>query len=338
MNNETLVRAAYVHAVGSGADVVNVLLLSVSAKISLVRAFREVLARYKGRVLGADLDPRRPALRYCDELVKLPKSASPDFGPALVEAVRKRDIGLVVPTRDGELAALSSIAEALDEAGALAVVAAREALEICRDKLRFVSLCADLGLETPPTYCDNPPAHDGPLFVRPRFGAGSKGARAYSCAGHLEAEIGADEFIIQDLVDLPEYSVDVLLDLAGRGLQAVSRRRLVVRNGESAETRVEMDDRLCEEGLQIAEAIGLVGPAVLQAFHSPDSGTYWIEANARFGGASILSIKAGLDSPRRLIQMATGEMAEATKKRAIQDGLFLRRNGEDTFTLPRTRQ
>ena len=110
-------------------------------------------------------------------------------------------------------------------------------------------------------------------------------------------EVGLANFFIQhtsaSLTINENASPDVLLDLAGRGLQAVSRRRLVVRNGESVETRVEMDDRLCAEGLHIAEAVGLVGPAVLQAFHSQGCGTYWIEANARFGGPSILSIEAG---------------------------------------------
>lgn len=44
-----------------------------------------------------------------------------------------------------------------------------------------------------------------------------------------------------------------------------------------------------------------VGHVTVLAFYSPDNYLNLIEVNPRFGGASNLSIVAGLDSPHRLI-------------------------------------
>ena len=65
-----------------------------------------------------------------------------------------------------------------------------------------------------------------------------------------------------------------------------------------------------------------------QAFHD-DAGTRFIEINPRFGGASNLSIQAGLASPERILQMARGQDVEAARPRAIAYGLTMLRYSQD---------
>jgi carbamoyl-phosphate synthase large subunit len=66
----------------------------------------------------------------------------------------------------------------------------------------------------------------------------------------------------------------------------------------------------------------------IQAFYV-DGRSYLIEVNPRFGGASNLSIVAGLDSPRKLIASLCGDDATMTRVNPIQYGLKMLRYSKD---------
>ena len=303
----------------------NVLILSAAAKVLLVRAFADAAHARGGRVFAADVAADSAALFAADQAVLLPPSDAPEFATTLVDYCRRHAISLVVPTRDGELDVLAAARAALAGIGATALVASPDALAICQDKRRFVAFCAANGLATPRTYEPGEVPSRFPVFVRPVRGAGGDGARRVAKAADLPTD---DELLVQALETAPEYSVDVLMDLSGRPLQAVARRRLLVRDGEAVKSRVEAVPVLEVQALRLCAALGLVGHNVVQAFWSPEIEPRFIEINPRFGGASNLSIQAGLDSPARLLAMLAGE-AGAVTPRAITQGLTLLRYAED---------
>jgi carbamoyl-phosphate synthase large subunit len=303
----------------------NVLILSAAAKVLLVRAFAEAAHPRGGEVFAADVAPDSAALFVADHAVLLPRSDAPEFAPALVEYCRRNAVRLVVPTRDGELSAVAAAASALASVGAVALVASQEALEVCQDKRRFVAFCAAEGLATPRTYEPGEAPDHFPVFVRPVRGAGGNGARKVAKAADLAS---GEDLLIQVLETAPEYSVDVLMDLSGQPLQAVARRRILVRDGEAVKSRVESVPDLEIQALKLCSVLGLVGHNVVQAFWSSDGGARFIEVNPRFGGASNLSIQAGLASPSRLLQLVAGE-AGAAAPRTISYGLTLLRYAED---------
>jgi carbamoyl-phosphate synthase large subunit len=153
----------------------------------------------------------------------------------------------------------------------------------------------------------------------------------------LEAfEPMANELIVQEMVTDPEYSIDVLSSFDGQALQAVVRRRWVVRGGESTTTQVVQCPELEALALKVCDGLGLVGHSVVQAFWSERNGPRLIEVNPRFGGASTLSIRAGLDSPKRIIGMLRGD-PDAYRNRPIQIGLTMHRVAEDVFVEPTER-
>jgi carbamoyl-phosphate synthase large subunit len=143
----------------------------------------------------------------------------------------------------------------------------------------------------------------------------------------------ADTLIIQEMVTDPEYSIDVLSSFEGEALQAVVRRRLVVRGGESSTAQVVDNPDLEALAIKLCNSLGLVGHSVVQAFWSELNGPRLIEVNPRFGGASTLSIRAGLDSPRRIVGMLRGDPA-AYLNGPIQVGLVMHRVAEDVFVEP----
>jgi carbamoyl-phosphate synthase large subunit len=307
---------------------VNVLILSAAAKVLLVRAFAEAVRAHGGRVIAADLTPDNAALFEADGAVLLPRSDAAAFPEALATACRDHDIGLVVPTRDGELEAVADCRARLAALGATVMIASPEALGVCRDKRRFVRFCLDHGFATPRTFAVGEAPDAFPVFVRPEVGAGGAGARRVDSAADLPAMEG---LLIQAFETGPEYTVDVLMDLSGRPLQAVARRRLQVRAGEAVKSRVEDAPDLTEPALALCAAVGLVGHNVVQAFYTPGEAPRFIEINPRFGGASNLSIRAGLASPERIVQMVEGTGEAAARPRPIAYGLTMLRYGEDRF-------
>lgn len=306
----------------------NVLILSAAAKVLLVRAFAEAAHRRGGQVTAADLSADNAALFEADHAVLLPRSDSAGYRDALIAYCVDRAIKLVVPTRDAELGVLCDAKADLAAAGARVVVPDRAALDLCQDKRRFVQACAELRLATPRTYAVGEAPERFPVFVRPVRGAGGRGARRIDSAAELPSD---DALLVQDLETSPEYTVDVLMDLAGRPLQAVARERLMVRDGEAVKSRVVDAPDLTEPALRLCAALGLVGHNVVQAFHAPGSGPRFIEVNPRFGGASNLSIRAGLASPERLLQMVEGDHEAAAAPRPIAYGLTMLRYAEDRF-------
>jgi carbamoyl-phosphate synthase large subunit len=307
----------------------NVLILSAAAKVPLVRAFADAAHARGGRVFAADLTPDNAALFEADRAVPLPRSDAPGFEAALAEVCARHSIGLVVPTRDAELPVLAAAKARLAGFGVTVLVPGEAALATCQDKRRFVAFCEAQGLATPRTYAPGE-TPQFPAFVRPANGAGGKGARRVDRAEDLTGDLTRD-LLVQALETDPEYSVDVLMDLAGQPLQAVARRRLMVRDGEAVKSQVEAAPDLADQALVLCAALGLVGHNVVQAFYTPQAGPRFIEVNPRFGGASNLSIQAGLASPERLLQMLEGQDKAAAAPRPIAEGLMLLRYAQDRF-------
>jgi carbamoyl-phosphate synthase large subunit len=305
----------------------NVLILSAAAKTPLVQAFAQGAHARGGRVFAADLTPDNAALFEADHALLLPRSDAPDFADALASACRAHAIRLVVPTRDGELGAVAAVKARLAALGAVALVPDQAALDTCQDKRRFADACIAHGLATPRTYAPGERPERFPVFVRPVRGAGGQGARRIEAGEAMPP----GDLLVQDVESAPEYSVDVLMDLAGRPLQAVARRRLLVRAGEAVKSRVEIAPDLTDQSLALCAALGLVGHNVVQAFYAPGAGPRFIEINPRFGGASNLSIQAGLASPERLLQMLEGRLEDAAAPRAIAAGLTMLRYPQDRF-------
>jgi carbamoyl-phosphate synthase large subunit len=301
-----------------------VLILSANAKVPLIRAFQTVGAV----VHAADISAMRAGLILADRQVVLPKTTSPAFTDALLSYCREQQIDLIVPTRDGDLLPLSKVQQGLNKGGTVCLISTARTIETCLDKIKFVGFCQQNNLPAADRYR---PDMAGKLFIRPRLGAGGEAAYAVS---NSEDPMFRDEgnWLAQEYVDAPEYSIDLLSDLAGTPLQAVARRRALTRGGEAQISVVEDQPALVALALKIGASLNLVGHNVIQAFLHPERGPLLIEANARFGGASALSIEAGLNSPARIIANLSGP-ADPGENNNIRFGLTLLRYPSDLYVM-----
>jgi carbamoyl-phosphate synthase large subunit len=309
----------------------NVLITSASRKVLLVRAFRAALATLGGgSVVASDLDPLAAALHEADRRRRLPRSDDASFVDAVRTLCREERVGLVVPTRDEELPVLAAARNSLAEDGTLVLVSSPDAVETCRDKRRFAAAVAAAGLDAPRMH-DSASAPPLPAFVKPRIGKGGRAATAVSTPAELEMAVAAagPGAVVQELVEAPEYTVDLFLDLEGEPISCVPRERTIVVGGESVVSRTVSDPDLASASIRLATEIGLVGHVTIQAFRSPDRIAF-IEINPRYGGAANLGFAAGAPTAEYAIRLARGERLEARLGRH-EVGLVMLRAGEDRF-------
>jgi len=311
---------------------INTLITSISAKVQLIELFASALGAYPGsRLVGADADPLAAARHNVDAFAHLPADDDPGYGDAIVDLCTRHQIRLIIPTRDNELVPLARLKPRLDAIGVVVPVPGAGALSNCLDKLKFHDFCLDRGFPVLPRR-EPKDDSDFPVFVRLTSSAGSRSAFLVpDMAIWRQLHLEGDRYICQPLCRDEEFSVDVLMDLDGQPLQAVARRRERIVYGESWRSQVVRDPELEQLALDVCTAMGLRGHNLVQAFRSKDAGINLIEANARFGGCSNLSVVAGLASPARLLAMVAGDKGGASAARDIRYGLRSNRHARDMF-------
>jgi len=308
----------------------NVLITSSSSKVLLVQSFLEAAGKYNSKVFTADLTQDVATAFFSSKHFILPRvSNKNDFVDCLLNICNEFNIKLIIPTRDGELAILSEIKNDFAAKGITILVPSEKTVEICLNKRMFAEFLENIGFNPVPIIKDidlvNPP-----YFIRPVYGAASAGVKIANSREEVQL-FSNNDFLVHPFIDNDEFSIDLLMNLDGtKALQAVCRQRVQIVGGESKISKVVDLPILMNTCMEIGEKLGLVGHNVLQAFYSDNLGVIMIEANARFGGASNLSIKSGLNSPDRILKMLYGDQT-AYDNGPIKVGLNMYRYTQDVI-------
>lgn len=272
-----------------------------------------------GRVIAADVDPVAPALLSAEEGHPLPRVTAPGYLEALLALVRRSSVRLLVPTIDTELEALARAKEALGAEGCLVVSSTPAFVEATGDKWESWKLFSTLGIPTARTWFpDNALRDPGALpervIVKPRRGSASQGVFQLERAQLLSVLPMVDHPIVQELLEGPEVTVDVLYGPDGALLHYVPRVRVKAIGGESVIGRT-IDDRPFRD--EMRDALGALGQAgarlviTAQLFLTP-RGPVFTEVNPRFGGGFPLGHAAGGRYPEWLVAWAAGETMPLT--------------------------
>lgn len=314
----------------------NVLFLNAGRRCELMAAFRRALgASGGGRIFASDITELAPALYKADEMKILPRSSSPDFIDALAGFCREHSIELLIPTIDPDLEALDRQRQEIAKAcpGMRLLLSPGFTIRHSRDKRLSRQLFAELGAAVPAAVDPEAEGLEFPVFVKPAGGSASEGIGVAHDRAELEALLTrTPEAMTEEVVEGPEYTVDVLCDFAGKALAAVPRKRLRVRGGEVSQGVVECCRELEELALRLAEGFRCQGPVTLQFRRSAPDRFVAMELNARMGGGLPLSIAAGADWPGWIVELCQGRPPHPAAP--IRDGLRISRYDASVF-LPR---
>jgi len=313
----------------------NILMTCIGRRVGLMNAFRRAMKalRIQGRILAADWSPLAPGLLTADEKFLVPGVNSPDYVRTVLDICRKNDVGLVVPLIDWELKPLAEAREDFAKAGVRVVVSSPRVISICRDKRRTFEFLSSGNIGTP-HILELRDAMKGkfPVMVKDRYGSSARNViRASSPQTLKRAYRGEDKMFIQEVVDGPEYTVDVYAGLDGVPRVAVPRHRLQVRAGEVAKARTVRDPKIISEAMRV---VGLlkecVGVITIQCRVTEGGAVKFFDLNARFGGGVPLAIRAGADFPKWIIQEHFGQRPRIDPE-AWQSGLIMLRYDAEVF-------
>lgn len=287
----------------------NILVSSAARKIPLLQAVRQAMDKLggNGKVIAADCDAKCSAKYFADDFWQMPL-LSAITNQKLLAGLQCRDVRYIIPTRDGELLFWSERKAWLHSHGIAVMAAGVEPTAGSLDKLAFYEHCRALDIPAIETRLKPDGLNADWYVVKERYGAGSR--QLGLKLSQREAEVWArkmEQPVFQPFVSGKEYSVDAYVDQSGRVKGAVCRTRDVVVNGESQITTTVNDVVLEKKCTEYIEQLGLYGHVVLQVLVDETGKITVIECNARFGGASTLSIAAGLDSLYWFLLESRGE-------------------------------
>lgn len=290
----------------------NVLMTAGSRRVALLQAFQSALAGSRGRVIVTDVDPLSPAVHLADRAYRVPISSDPGYVDALLDICATEHIGLVVPTIDDELETVAAARARFEAQGAMLACSPRGTATLCNDKYRTCTHLAAHGVDAARSWLpENLPDDVGEvLFIKPRTGRGSVGA--FLVRNRRELAFFRDyvtDPVIQEFLQSPEYTIDMMCDRNGTPVSIVPRERTVIRAGvtdRGCTVKIPALERLA---LRVADVIRFVGPVNIQCRMRGETAVVF-EINPRFSGGIALTIAAGADFPAMVVRMAAGMAVE----------------------------
>lgn len=317
----------------------NVLFTSAGRRVALVRLFGEALRDLglTGKLVTADLKKNAPAHFVSDVQVTVPKVTSPDYVSAIYNLCRQHNIALVVPLIDTELHLLAPHKDAFAKAGTRLLVSSLETTTICLDKRNTAAFFRKFGFRTPDILdvekllADETTTY--PVLLKPADGSSSVGVTRIRNARELAFfKDYIPNAMVQPLLQGREYTLDVLVDFAGKVRCVVPRLRMETRAGEVSKGMTVKDPRLIAAGAQVVASLPqAVGCITLQCFLSDEGNIDFIEINPRFGGGFPLAAAAGAHFPRWILEWMLGRNPTITQD-GWEDGKVMLRFDEAIFT------
>ncbi len=313
----------------------NILLTSVGRRAYMVKYFQEVLAG-TGEVHVCNSDELTVAFQYADKSVISPLIYDDDYIPFLLEYCKKEKIDILISLFDIDLLMLAKHKSEFLAIGTRVIVSDEEFVSVCNDKWKTYLFLKENGFNVPKTYLsirEVMGAIDAgilqyPIIVKPRFGCGSiamsvaedemsllyyfsRNTRAVKNSYlKYESESVDDKIIFQEFLHGQEHGVDCINDLNGNFVNAIVKKKLAMRAGETDIAETVDCPEIYETAKKIAGLSKHIGNVDMDVF-MVDGKPYVLEMNARFGGGYPFSHIAGCNLPKAIVAWCNGESVDS---------------------------
>jgi carbamoyl-phosphate synthase large subunit len=317
-------------------DNVNILFTCIGRRVSLLNSFRKAGRQLKINlaILGTDTTELSSALQLCDKgyLVRPTKHA--DYIHQLLSIVRHNKVKLLIPTVDLDLQLLSQNKPKFAAMGCLVLVSTPDVVNTCQDKRKTFRFLFKNGFDTPlvmsPRAALSRNKFNGPYFLKPWDGYASRGTAIINNREELQFFAKrVPNCIVQEFIKGTEHTCDVYVDFDMKVRCVVPRKRIETRAGEVSKGQIVKHRRIMSETTKLIETLG-AGPGVItvQLFLTHDNKIKFVEINPRFGGGAPLSIKAGADFPKWILQELLGRKTNIRCNGFKDNLIMLRYDGE----------
>lgn len=275
-------------------------------------------------VIGTDCNVLPQNFNFCGKTYAVPMGNNPNFLGELLKICDLEKPDAVISGPEDEIIAISQNSELFEKKGILALVSSYEGAKTAADKIETYNFFKKETIPTPEIY--NIENAKFPAITKPRFGRGGRQISISKNKEELEFNLAkTDNPIIQEFVEGTEYTIDVFCDMDGNPLSIIPRERTKVESGISVRAKTIYDKEMIDYSSKIAKKLKLFGPSCIQCIKGND--LKFIEINPRFGGGSILSLRADETILENLLRIIRKEVP--VKSKGFKEGLTMMRFYEE---------
>lgn len=293
----------------------NILFCSVGRRGELIKNFRQSMSS-GSRIIATDNSRYAPAIYLADKAYLVPRIDDPAYVDTLLDICKKENINAMTTFIDPEIELLAKNRERFEAIGVEVLAPYEKTAGLCFDKYEMFKYLRERSIPTVMTWgCieDFDAALAAgevnlPVFVKPRTGSGSVGARRIDSYTELCCAMKENPgLIIQELMRCTDLDADVYIDtISHKAVSAFSKKKIETRIGGASKTISFKDAALFEFIEKIVSAFKFNGPVDMDFFYK--DGTYYLsEINPRFGGAYLHAYGAGVDFIKLIENNLRGE-------------------------------
>lgn len=281
----------------------NILMCSVGRRGELLKDFKKSMSE-GSKIVATDLSPYAPALYFADKQYLVPRIDDPSYIDTIINICKEEKIDAITTFIDPEIEILAKNRSRFSELGVEVLTPYEETANLCFDKYKMFKKLSECGIPTVMTWgtieefnaSRDAGIVDFPVFIKPRTGSGSVGARKVCNYDILVESMKEDSsLIIQEFMDCEDLDADVYIDtITYEAVSVFSKRKIETRIGGASKTVSFKDDMLFDFISKIVKNFKFNGPVDMDFFYR--DGTYYLsEINPRFGGAYLHAYGAGVD-------------------------------------------
>jgi len=279
------------------------------------------------RVIGTDCNPLSSGLHLCDKGYITPRGDDTAFIDKMLEICKSESADAIISGPEEELLTLSKNKQLFEDVDVLVLCPDYKTVKICADKKLTDETFESLDIPKPKIYEMKEIRY--PCILKPKFGRGGKMVYKINNQKELDFYINkVEDPIVQEFVGGMEYTIDTFADKDGNPLSIIPRIRLQIDSGISIKGRTVYDEEMIGYCEKIVKNLKLAGPACVQCIKNKE-GIKFIEVNPRFGGGSILSIKADPTIMENLIKIIKNKTP--SKSKGFEEGLIMLRYYSEVF-------
>ncbi len=310
-----------------------VLLYNGRRRVYIVEKIKEYL-KHLNKDIGiciTDTDKLDPVAYHGDKFFIVPPIEDKDWSKKIIPLLKKNNIKYIFLWNNKDFMPFYKIKDELEKENIKILLPSIDVINICFDKKLTNEFALNNNILTPTTFYSiedfikNP--IDFPVLIKPSHGAGNMNIfKAYNIE---ELEIlykRVPDPIIQEFIDGFQVTIDIFYDKDVKAI--VPRKRVKVRDAEVVQASIILDDYLIEAATKVANALNTDGPLNIQVM-CRDNKAYLIDLHPRFGGGTDLSIEAGVDIHKWIINMLLG--IENNYNYKLNNKLFMTRYLKSEF-------
>lgn len=309
---------------------INILFSSVGKRVELIQTFLYAADNLGVglQIYGSSSTETDPGLLYCHKVLKTSELDNPEYIREILSLCKKEKIDMVIPFQERELLLFSHYHQEFDKIGTKVLVSREEIVNLCSNKKwtrKFFGSCKVRYTEA----VDNLEHYDSgyPCLVEV---LDENDNIQQTMLAHSQDDVRyctskCSNYLLRPYVEGKVYVIDTFCDMDGNPVYITPRAMEEANNNEVSKFRVVHDQEMIEETKRILEAFKPCGPLTIKLTKQEKTGVnYYIRLEPRFDEAAPVTIRAGADTPRAVIDLLLGNPLSYRENAADNDVVFSR--------------